>query len=299
MATSEFHTERQGYIGGSDVAVLFGLYPWKGTFTLYHEKKGNIETDAGNNRTEAGTRLEGAIGQWIADINRWPIRKPEGTDYHARVKRMAAKCDFYIDPCDDFPTGGVLEIKNVDAIAYKRSWIDDDGNERPPIYYLLQLQHQLACTGLDKGAIGVLVGGNEPKTFVYERHQPTIDVIEQRVVQFWADFDADKAPNIDYQATDVINRMWRSNGQCIHREGDAEVEALMVKLMEAKQARKCAETDFQIVQNHLKAIMAENETMVTSNYICTFKEIVKEPHEVKGTRYRLFTVRERKEVSHE
>lgn len=62
-------TFRAAHIGASEVAALFEASPWLTRFELWHRKNGTVATPefGGNNRVEAGIRLERAVLDWACD----------------------------------------------------------------------------------------------------------------------------------------------------------------------------------------------------------------------------------------
>lgn len=171
---------RARHVGASEVAALFGLNPHLSRFELWHRKAGNLpEVDlSGNDRVEAGIYLEPAIAAWISHRTGWKIRKVRRYCQHPTIAGMGASPDYEII---GHPKGrATLQIKNVDALVY-RDWIDG----RPPMAYQLQVQHEIACDGYAWGALGVVVGGNRPLTFEYDRHPGAIAKIEAAVTEFW------------------------------------------------------------------------------------------------------------------
>lgn len=190
--------ERKNWIGASESAALFGVSPFTTYFELWHQKAGNLPAPDldGNERVFWGTVLENAVAQGITEREGLTIRNVRRYVAHKSVPKMGASLDFEIVNHPDGP--GVLEIKTVDGITFK-NWPElADGSKEPPLHYLLQLQHQLACIGRKWGMIGVLVGGNDCHIYRYERHDGVIAKIEKAVTDFWASIDAGKEPKPDY-----------------------------------------------------------------------------------------------------
>ena len=80
---------------------------------------------------------------------------------------------------DDEGNPAILELKT--ASEYKRS----EWEQGVPNYYLTQVQHYLAVTGLKKAFVGVLIGGN---TFVVREVDADIEIQEMLIAlekDFW------------------------------------------------------------------------------------------------------------------
>jgi len=237
--TEEWYALRPKYIGASEVAALFGHSPYLTKFELWHQKRGNIEDSfQENERVFWGSVLEPAIARGAAETHGWKLDKPAGYYVHDSVEGMGATPDYIIT--DKEKGEGLLEIKSIDWIVFKDSW--DEGE--PPIHYLLQLQHQLACTGHKWGAIAALVGGNQLEIFTYDRHEATISKIEQAVKEFWGSVREGQEPPAVAEDYSLLQEMFT---HASHKQedltADNELPGLCAQYKEAGQRRKEAEKE--------------------------------------------------------
>lgn len=192
-----WHAARAKVVGGSEVAALFGCQPEYALshYALWHVKAGRIAPpEVSGDRPAWGLRLERTIAEAAAEQEGWTV-EPRGWVQHPRIAGMGATLDYVImagEPHrEDHP--GVLELKNADWLQHRRAWTDGE----PPTHILLQLQHQLSCTGATWGAIACLVGGNALKIYRYEARPKLIAQIEQKVIEFWQSIAANKPPPVD------------------------------------------------------------------------------------------------------
>lgn len=206
--------ERSKDITSTDVSALFGLSPYKTEFELYHEKRdGVIVTLEENERLKWGQRLESAIAHGAAEDMGWQIAK---MDVYIRDQdaRMGSSFDFEIISNSDGP--GILEVKNVDRLAYRQNWIDDgQGNIEAPEHIELQVQHQMAVTGRAWCAIVVLVGGNEQKIVLRNRDNEIGAKLRNKTIAFWNRVQSGQAPAPDYErdAEHIIKRSRANEGE--------------------------------------------------------------------------------------
>ena len=159
---THWHTLRAQHVGASEVAALFGQSPFLSKWSLWQYKADRVPPQELNEeRLLWGTMLEPVIAAVIADKQDWQIQKVHRYITHPQVKGMAASLDFEIINHENGP--GAFEIKNVSGWSFKQSWTLNEAGElmEAPLHYELQLQHQLACTGRQWGAIGVLVDGQK------------------------------------------------------------------------------------------------------------------------------------------
>lgn len=188
-----WHSLRAKHVGGSDIASLFDVSPYKTKFTLFHEKAGNVtEDNEGNSRTDWGKRLEPAIAEGVAEEMRWVLRKSRDYHTHDRIKGMGCTNDYDVIDHADGP--GIVEIKFVAEYA---TWKSDWTDKRAPAGIEIQLQHQLATTECSWGAICLFIG-QAAALKIYERkaNPKVIGEIERRVEAFWQSIAEGKAPDV-------------------------------------------------------------------------------------------------------
>jgi predicted phage-related endonuclease len=236
--TVEWHAHRLKFIGGSEIASLFGVQPnWADSaYALHHVKSGEVKPRKNaSKRAIFGTKAEPLIAEMVAEFRGWTLRKGRyATD--DTTPNMGASLDYEIlDPGtdadgvkpgavmvrdgDDDDDGadekievgkvmrafsgpldgpGVLQIKQVDFSQYKEAWSFDE----PPEYVLLQLQHEIACSSYKWGVIVCWLGGNDMRFFFYQARDKVIAAIRARVTEFWRRVGDKQAPPIDGTASD-------------------------------------------------------------------------------------------------
>ena len=181
-------------ITSTDVAALFDISPWMTRFELWHRKKsGAVVELEPNARMLWGQRLERSISEGIAEDYKLSIR-PMKEYIRVPAWRIGSSFDNAVD------SDGILEVKNVDGLAYKDGWlINGDSVEAPP-HIEIQLQHQLLVSGRKYGLIGALIGGNRV-TLIKREADPVIhEAIKSRVAAFWQSIDANQEPAPDFKA---------------------------------------------------------------------------------------------------
>jgi putative phage-type endonuclease len=190
-----WHELRSQHIGGSDIAALFGLSPYSSRWQLWMEKSGKLppEDISGNKAVQAGTFLESGIASWAA--HRWSMDLTKVNDYYTvdDCPGMGASFDYIAN------NGAPVEIK-WSARGYGWNYNGEEIDEAPE-NYLLQVQHQLACTTSDHAWLVALID-DEPRRMKIPRNDNIIDAIKHEIKLFWKSIDEGKEPEPDY-ATDV------------------------------------------------------------------------------------------------
>ncbi len=221
----EWHAIRGKHIGGSEVASLFNAFekpdgttvyyhlfedaPEDGEFIgavspycsgvrLWHQKKGAIEPKPLDSpRVKAGQFFESGIADWARYLKPdWDICKVEDYIVHERIPGMGASLDYEIT---DHPLGHTaMDCKLVAADVWKHDW---QSGEEPPLHIILQLQHQMACAGMDHGVVAVRVDGGDLHLVDVPRNEAIITKCEEAVSAFWHAIKAGREPDIKYDVT--------------------------------------------------------------------------------------------------
>lgn len=153
---SEFHKDRRGGIGGSDVPPLVGMDPYGRTsLDIWREKTGRIVQDDSEIKSpwlDRGIRLEPVVREMFAermDLRvqkaqfqrnkrwHWMIGHPDGLVYKPTVRTRKPI--------------GILEIKHAALKMF--SQVKTEGI---PWHWQLQWQHYAMLTGIKKGWFAVL-----------------------------------------------------------------------------------------------------------------------------------------------
>jgi predicted phage-related endonuclease len=193
--SEDWHSLRQKNVGGSEVGALFGCAPDYSLshYALWMVKSGRVPApEVNTQRAKWGLRLEDAIANARAEEVGWGIRKG-GYITDDTTPGLGCTLDYIIDSDPDEDGPGCMEVKNVDWMIHRRSWI----NEEPPLHIILQHQHQLAATGYAWGEITALVGGNDLKPYRYKANPKVIKGIRQKVTEFWESIAAGESPDPD------------------------------------------------------------------------------------------------------
>lgn len=186
-------------ITSTEVSALFGFNPYITEFELWHNKKsGEVHNIEETERMKWGTALQDAIANEIAKERGWTIRRMD--EYIRSPKnRIGASFDFMIEKMPDVEGSPIatLEIKNVDSLAFMRSWSVED--QEAPLHIEIQKQQQLMLSGRPFGYIGALVGGNTLHLFKREANPKVFTAIIDRVEKFWKSIENNTPPQPNFE----------------------------------------------------------------------------------------------------
>ncbi len=277
-----WHALRAQDLTSTDIAALFGLSPYATAIDVWHNKRDGVTASVpDNDRMKWGRRLESVVAQGIAEDHQWKIRP--FSDYGRLPEhRVGSSFDFFITEGanrvwfdfghDEFagPDTGILEIKTVDALAYRQGWTVEDDFIVAPDHIELQLQHQLLVSGLRVGYIGALIGGNRVELLRREADDAVHAAILQRAAEFWASVEAGTPPPVvtAEDARAYIRRKttiepgkladWRAQTSM----NSADFSALIAQYQTAKQMQKQAEDAADVLKAQLLELAGDAERVM-------------------------------------
>lgn len=288
---------RSSVVGASEVAVLFDASPYCTRFELFHRKAGNVAVPefGGNERIEAGIRLEPVIIDWACD--KWGYAKTETPRRLKNGGGLGGHPDQLVICPDRGP--GVLEVKTADWLVAK-SWGDE-----PPLHYQLQAMTYMGLAGATWGDIVILVGGNELRRFQIEFRPKLFAEIERRVAEFWQSIAEGRAPKPDYTKDgDTIAALHTpGTDELIDLSGDNLAAVAAAEFVAADEACKEAAARREAARAELMDKMGEAGTAKLDGFIVKAPTVAATPDKlitakmageiIKGRKaYRRFTVKE-------
>ena len=282
---------RQG-IGGSDVAAIIGISPFRTARDIYYDKLGiaAVEEDKGNwVALEMGNLLEDLVAKIFERRTGLEIYQIKKMFRHPLYPFMLADVDYFIAMPDG--TKAILEIKTTNYNAKDRWW--KDGEETVPVYYEVQGRHYMAVMDIDRVFFCCLYGNTEDETIIREIHRDR--AYEEEMIflerEFWADHVQKKIPPPYLEDGGVIMESLKrhcgpadENAQAIVLEGEmASTLADYLRLQEEKKNSekysKKLDGDLQRLKAILIAGMGTNCTAVCDqggkHYTVTYNPVRK------------------------
>ena len=175
MERAKWLEERRKGIGGSDIAAIMGLSPFKTAYQVYREKRKEVEDWGGNDLTDWGKRMEPAIRQWYSDHTGRDVRLPDKIMYHPKYPFMLASLDGFTDD------GRVVEIKTARS---GKQWGEPETNQIPD-YYAVQVHHYMTITRFKVADIPVSIAGGSPSLYIVDADKEISEMIIEACAKFW------------------------------------------------------------------------------------------------------------------
>jgi len=180
---------RMERVGASEIGCLFNANEYETRDGLIKRKTGEWgEQNIGEQGEHAS-----AAEPWVISRARkkfgWEIlRAPQTQLVDPVCKRLGATPDAYVQT----PWGlAVAQIKIASCKEYEQ--VKKYGG-RPPLSYQLQVQGEMAVTGLRLGCLLVMhtMGGLNLRAYAVPRHEQAIERIRYEVDQVWAEIEIER-----------------------------------------------------------------------------------------------------------
>ncbi|MAG64750.1 MAG: hypothetical protein CMK74_02590 [Pseudomonadales bacterium] len=173
---------RQKYIGGTDIAAILNLHPYKKKYEVWLEKIGKIDpADLSENEAVYwGKVLENLIADRYSEVTGSKVRNVNRTLMHSKYNFMRGHIDRKLEG-----KNAGLEVKTV-GLRSAHLW-GDEYTDEIPVHYELQVLHYIAITGFDYFDVAALFFGQEMRIFHVRRNRnlERIKELEEKARKFW------------------------------------------------------------------------------------------------------------------
>ena len=268
MTHDEWLLDRRRGIGGSDVSTILGLNKWKSAYQLWLEKTGQVELDHTNSEPAYwGNVLEEVVAKEFQERTGLKVRRRNQVFEHPLHPFLRANIDR-----DVVGEKAVLECKTANQFL-ANEW----EGEEIPLSYLCQVQHYMNVMNYDHAYIAVLIGGQKFIWKRIERDQKLIDMITERLVEFWeTNIIEGVEPPIDGSkaASDFLNERYSEEGKEEVRLPESFDELIRYR-DEMKESEKIIKEEIAQLENRIKSEMGKRDAVIgiTPKYVVTWKSV--------------------------
>lgn len=249
-------------LGGSDMAAVLGLSPWRSPIDVWLDKTSDTVEEKESEPMYWGNVLEEVVAQEFAKRSGYKVRNNNFTLQSEEYPYLLANIDREIVGLD-----AGLECKTANAFK-ANEW---DGDNVPDAYYI-QCQHYMAVTGKSSWWIACLVGGN---TFYYKeikRNEEVIAAIIDTGAAFW-ELVKNKtmpAPDDTKQCENALKKLYqKSNGQSV--ELPASYGNMIIDYLEIKNQLSELEAKKRGIENVMKDFLKDNEKATYGEHYVSWK----------------------------
>lgn len=174
---------RQRFLGGSDIASILGVSPYRSGLDCWLDKTDPDTTpDSDNPATRRGKRMEPVIRQWASEDYGVQFEHVNRRFAHHEHAFMAAEIDAESREGGEWINN---EIKSVHPFM-AREWGEQD-TDALPLWYLAQVQWGMGVTGRGLCRVYMAVA-DELRTYVVVRDEYLIREMQRQGAAFWREF---------------------------------------------------------------------------------------------------------------
>ena len=260
---------RRSDVTSTQSAALFGLSPYGTAWELYQEKIGALSDEIEpNERMTWGTRLQDAVALGVAQDRSLRVRRINTYWRHSDEPGMGASFDFEIVDHADGP--GLMEIKCVDYIAFRDTWLDE---EAPP-HIEVQVQHQLEVANRSWCLLVALVGGNTVKAIRIERDREVGAGLRKAIAAFWAKVHAGTPPKPDFaRDADAVRRLFANGrGAPLDARGNNYLHSLAQTYLAASREERDAAARKDAAKAEILTLIGDASKVVGDGWSITTSE---------------------------
>ena len=273
--------ERTKGIGGSDVATVLGLNPYKTPLSLWEEKTGKTKGSPAGEAAYWGTTLEDVVAKEFSKRTGMKIQRVNFD--RAIVNEQIAKTVRVHKPEKAAETGLMLstdvglECKTANAFMADKWGPSQEaeivsGNvvteHQIPLYYETQIQWYMAVTGIKKFYVAVLIGGQDFRMYEVRRDEDVIKAIVEKCHAFWVKKVLADVPPDPINADDIKKLYARDDGEMVEASNDeaadiGELRTIRERIKELQDQEKAVANRVILAIGEKSGLLIGGEKAVT------------------------------------
>lgn len=271
-AREGFLQERKKGIGGTDMAVILGLSPYKTPLQLWLEKTGRAEDipqpDA-EERMYWGTVLEDVVARRYADLNGCRIQRINDPLVHPGGILRGNIDRAIINPAiagnvrvkdGRLTTDKILEVKTAHAMAQNSADWGAPGSDEIPQHYWIQVQTYLGLSQYPVADLAVLFGGQKLATYTIRADGDLFaDLVSEAGAWWQKHIVADLPPEASTE--DDARRLWKSHVAGKEKIVDVLIADAVQQLAETKAAISALEQEEQDLRDVILSDFGDAEAI--------------------------------------
>ena len=265
--------DRRKFIGGSDIAAILGVSPWRSPVELWQRKtRDDNEPERVGSAKKAlfkrGKRWESVVAEMLV----------ERLEEDGHTVEIVATNQRYVDPMRDYFACEIdyelrldhnkeitnCELKTVHPFAAKEWGEADaygDGGDAVPIWYAAQAMFGLGITDRNKCIVAPLFGADEIRTYTIERDQETIDAMRGKAVEFWIQHVLPRVPPSPMVLRDM-NVLHPLGGDAPALIADGRLTQSLLRMRAVDREIKAREGERDLLEFEIKKAMGDRTSVV-------------------------------------
>jgi predicted phage-related endonuclease len=293
---------RKGFVGASEAAALLHVHPWLTLMHLWALKAGRIDPEPENPAMRRGKLLEApALAMLAEERPDWTITPnpmPGGFLVVDDVSGICATPDATAT-APDRPGEGILQVKSIDPLAFKKNWLTKAGDVEAPLHVLIQTAVEINMVGASWGTIVALVVGQGIDLHILE--MPQIDGLIEKLTSanqtFWRLVETGERPPPDYERDLALiaqlNKAVSDKIEPLDLSGDNSFSAAISDYLDAKTVISAAEKRKATAEAEIRDKLADATAATAGDFLVTAKLVTRAEHIVRATSYRQLRIKDR------
>jgi putative phage-type endonuclease len=259
--------DRQKYIGGSDIAAVLGVSPWKTPLDLWRDKSTPRVEGERKKVFTRGIRWESVVAEMVAEDFKSRGHSIEVVGTNRRYKDaalpfMAAEIDFEvrIDGADEITN---IELKTVHPFKL-REWGPSD-SDTLPIHYMAQVMHGLGVTRRKSAYLAALFGADELRVYPVQADDETIAAMRSRAQAFWEGHVLTGVAPEPINLEDLSKLFDKDNPEAHPLLADEELAGKVMRMRACNTEIKAREAEVEALEFDIKRALRDCTSLVMPN----------------------------------
>lgn len=262
-ARDEWLAARRDGITATDIVKIVGASKYGSAADVYADKIGAaFDDDPLSEAGEWGVVLEDFVARRWAEVNDVTVRRI-GLIAHEDQPWMLASLDRTVHGCT---IAALHDVRCGAEIKTTTAWLADDWADGVPERVDVQVQWQLAVSGLDHMHVAALIGGQRLVEHIVLRNDQRIDRLTRAGRAVWDCVLARTAPDLDPEllTVDLLERIYPERDGDVVMDGDV-VRQLLAEYAEAGAGEKAFKETKDRIKVELLTMLGSGEAAVDVN----------------------------------
>jgi predicted phage-related endonuclease len=294
---------RKGFVGASEAAALIHCHPYLTLTHLWALKAGRIDPEPENPAMRRGKLLEPVALEMLAEERpTWSITPnpmPGGFLVIDDESQICATPDATAT-APDRPGEAVIQIKSVDPLAFKKTWLTESGDVEAPLHVLIQTAVEMHMTDASWGVVVALVIGQGIDLHILD--MPKIDGLIEKLgsenKNFWRMVEMGIRPAPDYGRDGALiaqlHKAVSDKIEPLDLSGDNSFSAAISDYLDARTIISAAEKRKSTAEAEIRDKLGDATAATAGDYFVTAKLVTRPEHMVKATSYRQLRIKDQK-----
>jgi putative phage-type endonuclease len=259
--------DRRTFIGGTDVAAILGMNPWRSAMDVWLEKTGRVEARRPETPAMAwGKRLEPVVAQAFSEATGLAAVETAPVTLEGRPFLGGSPDRLLVGP--NGKTVGVLEIKTArDGSAWGPDWSGAGG---VPPHYAIQAAWYAGLLGIETVYVAALIAGSDLRCYRWRLDRDEWDRWADAAEAWWQRHVVGDEPP-ETPPGEAARAWTAARASSPLRPATDEEDAMLERLAEATVKLRQAEAELEEARSRIEAAIGEGEGVEGRRYVATWR----------------------------